>query len=134
MISRRAAGFTLIEVIAAILLSAIAMAAILPMLDRVFLLSHEPRTTLQAGLSLQSAMDGLVAWDAVHTNDPVLLHGHLGAMGGLCEGQAVEENAYIVLTNGVEAAAPAAITNLLKVVLRSTNTQETVTRLFAVPP
>ena len=65
---RRTSGFTLIEVIVAIVLSAIALAAILPMLDKVFLLSHEPRTTLQAGLSLQSAMEDLVVWHEAHTN------------------------------------------------------------------
>ena len=126
------AGFTLIEIIVAIILSAVAMAAILPMLDRVFLLSHEPRTTLQAGLSLQSAMDELVAWDMAHTNNPGLLQGHIPAQGGTFMGQTVAANRFIALTNGLESASPAT-NNLLKITLRNP-LGETATRLFSVPP
>ena len=125
-------GFTLIEIIVAIILSAVAMAAILPMLDRVFLLSHEPRTTLQAGLSLQAAMDELVAWDMAHTNNPALLHAHIPAQGGMFMGQTVAANRFIALTNGLESASPAT-NNLLKVTLRNP-LGETATRLFSVPP
>ena len=128
----RPTGFTLIEVIVAIILSAIAMAAILPMLDRVFLLSHEPRTTFQAGLSLQTAMDELVAWDMAHTNNPILLYGHLPAPGGTFMGQTVVANRFIALTNGIESTSPST-NNLLKVTLRNP-LGETATRLFSVPP
>ncbi len=128
----RPSGFTLIEIIVAILLSAIAMAALLPMLDRVFLLSHEPRTTLQNGLDLQGAMDELVAWDWAHTNRPDLLHAYLPAAGGSFMDQIVVENRFIVLTNGLESP-PAAHTNLLKVTLQNP-LGETATRLFSVPP
>ena len=132
MKKRRSAGFTLIEVIVAIILSAIALAAILPMLDRVFQLSHEPRTTLQDGLSLQTAMDELVAWDAAHSNDPALLQAHVQAAGGTFMGQTVATNRFVAFVNGAESAAPAT-NNLLKITLRN-RLGESVTRLFSVPP
>ena len=102
----RSSGFTLIEVIVAIVLSAISLVAILPMLDKVFLLSHEPRTTLQAGLSLQAAMDELVAWDMAHSNNPTLLYNHVPAPGGTFLGQTVVNLRFIALTNGVETIPP----------------------------
>ncbi len=122
------AGFTLIEVVVAIVLSAIALAAILPMLDRVFQLSHEPRTTLQDGLSLQAAMDELVFLHEAHTNNLAWLYGHVGAE---FQGQAVVDKYYLAFANGVETAA--ATNNLLKIVLRNAQ-GETATRLFTVPP
>ncbi len=124
-------GFTLIEVIVAIVLSAIAMAAILPMLDRVFQLSHEPRTTLQAGLDLQTAMDELVAWDMAHTNNPVLLYDHVPAAGGTFLGQTVVFNGFTAFSGGGEVAPTT--NNLLKISLRNP-LGETVTRLFGPPP
>lgn len=126
-------GFTLIEVIVAIVLSAIAMAAILPFLGSVFQLSHEPRTTLQSALSLQSAMERLVAWDMAHTNNPELLRAYVSSHGGTFEGQEVVINQYVAYVNGVETFGTVS-TNLLKLSLRSPETQETVERLFAVPP
>ena len=132
---RRNSGFTLIEVIVAIVLSAIALAAILPMLDKVFLLSHEPRTTLQAGLSLQSAMEDLVVWHEAHTNlydvPPPLeqLRTHVGLE---FEGQTVVQNAYVAFTNGLETTVTTNRT-LLKIVLRNP-LGETAARLFTVPP
>ena len=126
-------GFTLIEVIVAIVLSAIAMAAILPMLDRVFQLSHEPRTTLQDGLDLQSAMDGLVVWDAAHSNAPALLQEHIGAVGGLFQDMVVVNNGFVTFpgTGGNESAAANQL--LLKVTLQN-SLGETATRLFGPPP
>lgn len=126
-------GFTLIEVIVAIVLSAIAMAAILPFLGSVFQLSHEPRTTLQSALSLQAAMEQLVAWDMAHTNNPALLRAHVQAHGGTYAGQDVVMNQYVAYVGGVETFATTS-TNLLKISLRSPETQESVDRLFAVPP
>lgn len=123
-------GFTLIEVIVAVVISAIAMAAILPFLGRVFQLSHEPRTTLQAGLSLQSAMERLVARDMEQGHDPALLSQYVGA--GSYEGQAVMENRFVTYVNGQEGATTDR--ELLKIVLRNPETGETMTRLFAVPP
>ncbi len=128
----RSSGFTLIDVIVAIVLSAISLVAILPMLDKVFLLSHEPRTTLQAGLSLQAAMDELVAWDMAHSNNPTLLYNHVPAPGGTFLGQTVVNLRFIALTNGVETIPPVT-NNLLKVTLRNP-LGETTTRLFGPPP
>ncbi|HAL91500.1 MAG TPA: hypothetical protein DCM68_00540 [Verrucomicrobia bacterium] len=127
----RSSGFTLIEVIVAIILSAIMMAAILPMLDRVFQLSHEPRTTLQQGISLQAAMDGLVVWDAVHSNNPALLQAYVAANNPY-QGQTVVTNRFVAFTNGGYSTAPAT-NNLLHITLRNP-LGETVTRLFTVPP
>ena len=126
-------GFTLIEVIVAIVLSAIAMAAVLPMLDRVFQLSHEPRTTLQDGLDLQSAMDELVVWDAAHSNAPALLQEHVGDVGGSFQGMDVVNNGFVAFpgTGGAESSATDSL--LLKVTLRNP-LGETATRLFGPPP
>jgi len=128
---RRTNGFTLIEIIVAIVLSAIALAAILPMLDKVFLLSHEPRTTLQAGLDLQTAMEELVAWDDAHSNAPALVQAHVGSVGGTFMGQTVAFNAFTAFSGGGEVAPTT--NNLLKITLRNP-LGETITRLFAVPP
>jgi prepilin-type N-terminal cleavage/methylation domain-containing protein len=126
-------GFTLIEVIIAIVVSAIAMSAILPFLGRVFQLSHEPRTSLQSGLSLQAAMEHLVAFDMANTNNPLLVQSYLHAHGGVYSGQVVAANTFIAFTNGFESTTPAAL-NLLKVSLRNPETLERMERLFAVPP
>ena len=129
----RPAGFTLIEVIVAIVLSAIAMVAILPMLDRVFQLSHEPRTTLQDGLSLQTAMDELVAWDAAHSNVPALLQGHVPAAGGTFMDMTVVNNGYVTFPAAGGAEIATADPLLLKITLRNP-LGETATRLFGTPP
>jgi|GEM_PF-2097757 prepilin-type N-terminal cleavage/methylation domain-containing protein len=67
---RRPTGFTLIEVIVAIVLSTIAMAAILPFLGNVFMKSYEPRTQMDEGLALQSAMENLVVWHHESNTNP----------------------------------------------------------------
>lgn len=137
MKNARPAGFTLIEVIVAIILSAIAMTAILPMLDRVFQLSHEPRTTLQAGLSLQAAMDGLVTLHEAHSNDLRWLKAN--AKDHLPPGIGVAMNYNVEFTNGVNGIGrekpPYAVTttNLLKITLTNA-LGERATRLFTVPP
>lgn len=128
---RAPSGFTLIEVIVAIVLSAIAMAAILPMLDRVFLLSHEPRTTLQAGLSLQSAMDELVAYHHAHTNDLPELRQHVAESFPRGEISALQCD-YIAFTDEGIEPGPVSTNNLLKITLRN-ELGETATRLFPVP-
>jgi len=126
MKARRSRGFTLIEVLVAIVLSAIAMAAILPMLDQVFLRSHEPRTQLDEGIALQTAMENLVVW---HTNGLESLRLHIGAEGGSYLGvYPVQDNHYVEFSGGTEAAAGTA-TNLLKVTLRN-SLGEASTRLF----
>jgi prepilin-type N-terminal cleavage/methylation domain-containing protein len=138
----RPSGFTLIEVIVAIVLSAIAMAAILPMLDRVFLLSHEPRTTLQAGLDLQTAMDGLVTLHDANDNNvgwlkTNLLANRIVLPAGI---SVVASNTYnvdfVLIADGRWREKPSGSvtsTNLLKVTLRN-SLGERATRLFTVPP
>lgn len=135
----RPSGFTLIEVIVAILLSAIAMAAILPMLDRVFQLSHEPRTTLQQGLSLQSAMEQLVLNHEAHSNNLSWLWNNVAA--GLPAGIGVDRSFthMVEFTNGpggIRVEKPpytVAATNLYKITLTN-SLGESVARLFTVPP
>ncbi len=133
MKSGRQNGFTLIEVVVTIIISAIAMAAILPFLGQVFLLSHEPRTTLQAELALQSAMESLVGWDASRRNDPALLQSYVSSHGGTYSGQTVVANVFVTFTNGTESFTPSH-PHILKVSLASPLTGERVTRLFGVPP
>ena len=132
-------GFTLIEVVVAIVLSAIAMAAILPMLDRVFLLSHEPRTTLQDGLDLQTAMDGLVTLHDSHFNNVAWLKDNLAVHLPAGIGVVVSNTHYVEFTiigdgRGRERL-PGSVTatNLLKVTLQNSR-GERATRLFTVPP
>ena len=129
MNATRPTGFTLIEVIVAILLSAIAMTAILPMLDRVFQLSHEPRTTLQDGLNLQAALDELVVQHEAHGHDLAWLYEHVGSEYG---GQTVRDKYYVAFTAAGAETAPTT-NNLLKITLRNAQ-GETVTRLFTVAP
>ena len=139
MKTRRPAGFTLIEVIVALVLAAIAMAAILPMLDRVFQLSHEPRTTLQDGLDLQAAMDGLVTLHEAHFNDVAWLKNNLAAHLPSGIGVVMSNTHYVEFTiigdgRGRERL-PGSVTatNLLKVTLQN-SLGERATRLFTVPP
>lgn len=135
----RTAGFTLIEVIVAIVLSAIALTAILPMLGRVFQLSHEPRTTLQAGLSLQAAMDGLVTLHEAHTNDLTWLRLHAKDNLPPGVGLVATKTYHVEFTNGVDRVGrekpPYAVstTNLYKITLTNALGEYAV-RLFTVPP
>ncbi len=123
----RTTGFTLIEVIIAIILSAIAMAAILPMLDRVFQLSHEPQQQLRDGLSLQAAMEDLVTW---HTNGLEALKDHVDSEG-VAGRYAVQYNGYVSFPGNVES--PVVVSNnLLKVTIQN-DLGETLTRLFPEP-
>lgn len=130
MKSRRPSGFTLIEVIVAIVLSAIAMAAILPLLGNVFLLSHEPRQQLHEAFALQSAMDELVVWhrENIQTADlgPLVAHvdDHFPRNG------VVAQRAYIEFIGETESSTAKA--DLLKVTLRN-SLGETLVRLFTVP-
>lgn len=121
------AGFTLIEVIATLVLTALAFLALLPFLDRVFLQSHEPRIQLQQAMNLQSAMENLVA---THTNTLANLSTRIGAAGTAAgDGVTVLENEYITFTGGLESGSPSS-NNLLKVTLQNT-LGEQVTRIFS---
>jgi len=121
-------GFTLVEVIVAIVISALAMAALLPFLGDVFLLAHEPRVQLRDALSLQSVMEDLVAF---HTNGLDVLRVEIGNEGTHYRGTfRVVDNHYTAFNNTVEI--PPATNNLLKVTLEN-GLGETVTRLFTEP-
>ena len=124
MSARRPDGFTLIEVIVAIVLAAIAMAAILPLLGNVFMASHEPLMQMNEGIALQKAMEDLVVW---HTNGLESLRTHIGTEGGTYSNFAVQHNRYVEYPGGSEA--PAGTTNLLKITLRNSQ-GEFITRLF----
>jgi prepilin-type N-terminal cleavage/methylation domain-containing protein len=125
-------GFTLIEVILALVVTALALVAVLPFLDRVFLLGHEPREQLRAALSLQSAMDGLVLEHRLHTNDLEHLRMHVGSEGATYASEFVVINNHYVDFPGNLEAVDASHTNLLKITLQNT-LGEQVTRLFTVP-
>lgn len=123
----------MLEVIAAILLTALAMVAVFPYLDRVFLLAHEPATTLQEAFALQTAMEHLVAWDGANTNDPERLQQYLQTHP-VFMGQRVVSNLFVGFTTDGQLDTSPATNVLLLVGLQNTSTLETVTRLFAPPP
>lgn len=133
MNGRRPAGFTLIEVVAAIVLSAIAMAAILPFLSNVFLRSYEPRTEMDEGLALQTAMENLVVWHhanvgAASTNSLERLRQYVAT--NLPAGIVARETNYVDFAGSAETASTNPV--LLKVTLAN-GFNEAVTRLFARP-
>ncbi len=123
-------AFTLIEVVATLVLTALAFLALLPFLDQVFLRSHEPRVQLQQAMNLQSAMENLVT---SHTNSLENLRTRIGSAGSAVGGGVtVSENQYITFTGGLESGSPSS-NNLLKVTLRNTLGEE-VTRIFTERP
>ncbi len=133
MNGRRPAGFTLIEVVAAIVLSAIAMAAILPFLSNVFLRSYEPRTQMDEGLALQTAMENLVVWHsfnsgAAGTHSLERLRQYVAT--NLPAGIVARETNYVDFAGSAETASTNPV--LLKVTLAN-GFNEAVTRLFARP-
>jgi prepilin-type N-terminal cleavage/methylation domain-containing protein len=122
-------GFTLIEVIVTLVLSAIAMAALVPFMGRVFLLSHETGAQLQGGLDIRSAMEDLVARN---TNAVERIRVRVGAQGGTYLGQfVVVDNRYVAFPGNAESVV-VSTNNLLKVTLRNPQ-GETLTRLFTNP-
>lgn len=131
MKSERTSGFTLIEVIVTIVIMAIALAAALPLLDRVFLQSHEPRVLLHGGLDLYATMEDLVAW---HTNSLEDLRGYVGSEGGAYPVDTrfvVVDNHYVAFPGNLESATVAS-NNLLKVTLQAAS-GERLTRIFTEP-
>ena len=130
---RRPAGFTLIEVVVAILFSAIAMAAVLPFLSDVFYRSSEPRIQMHDALALQAAMDGLIAeYVTLATNETlVMFQGRVGSVvATFSPSVTVRANNFTRFVNGAEVAPTN--TTLLKVMLQNRQ-GETLTRLFAKP-
>lgn len=124
MSGHRPAGFTLIEVIVVIVLTAVAMGAILPFLGNVFMASHEPLTQMNEGIALQETMEDLVAG---HTNSLESLRVRVGSEGGAYSNFTVLYNRYVEFPGGSENPAG---TNLLKVTLQN-SLGESITRLFA---
>lgn len=126
----RSTGFTLLEVVAVIVFSAIAMAAILPFLGNVFLRSAEPRLQLHDGLRLQAAMDALIAEHvAMPTNDLRVFQRRVtGVVTAVGADISVRGNQFVRFTNGQEVAATTT-RNLLRITLQNAQ-GETMTRLF----
>ncbi len=123
-------GFTLIELIAIIVLAALALVAILPFMGETFLRSHEPRTQLVHALDLQSAMEDLVA---AYTNELSSLHHFVGPVGGTVAGRfVVIENAFVEFTYPGLSETGSADEHLLKITIGN-EVGDRVTRLFSVP-
>lgn len=123
-------GFTLIELIAIIVLAALALVAILPFMGETFLRAHEPRTQLVNALDLQSAMEDLVA---THTNDLSALHHFVGPAGGTLGGRfTVIENAFVEFTYPGLSETGSAEEHLLKITIGN-EVGDRMTRLFSVP-
>ncbi len=128
---RRTHGFTLIEVVVTIVISAIALAAIVPLLGQVFLRSYEPRAQLREAVELHSAMENLSALQP--TMGLVQFRNQVGAEGGLYAGRfTVVHNRYVTFSGSTEGGVPAT-NNLLKVTLRNALGEE-LSRLFAEAP
>ena len=122
-------GFTLVEVLVVIVLLTISLAAILPFLDQVYLMSFEPGVQLRENYALRSAMEELVLW---HTNGLDSLLQHVGDEGSSFLGQfTVVDNRYITFSANQEVGSVSS-NNLLKITLEN-NLGETATRLFTVP-
>ncbi len=124
-------GFTLIEVIVTIVISAIALAAVVPLLGAVFMRSHEPHGQLRDGAELHSAMENLVARHLPGNGiDLESLRTAVGAEGSSpADGLTVVHNRYVSFVGGVESGTPATNT-LLKVTLAN-GLGERLSRLFA---
>jgi prepilin-type N-terminal cleavage/methylation domain-containing protein len=122
-------GFTLVEVLVVIVLLTISLAAILPFLDQVYLMSYEPGAQLRENYALRSAMEELVVR---HTNGLDSLKQHVGEEGTSYQGHfIVVDNCYITFTANHEAGSVSS-NNLLKITLEN-RLGETATRLFTVP-
>jgi prepilin-type N-terminal cleavage/methylation domain-containing protein len=119
-------GFTLLEVIATLVVAAIAASVLIPLLGRVFARNYETRVQYREIADLQSAMESLVTRG---TNSLAVLSAHVGAEGGTYAGRyTVVQNRYVQFSGGAEASATN--TALLKITLQN-SLGETVTRLFA---
>jgi len=124
-------GFTLIEVIVTIVISAIALAAVVPLLGSVFMRANEPYAQLRDGTELHSAMENLVALQLpANALDLESLHTDVGAEGSSpADGLTVVHNRYVSFAGGVESDTSATNT-LLKVTLGN-RLGERLSRLFA---
>ncbi|HMP73827.1 MAG TPA: type II secretion system protein [Kiritimatiellia bacterium] len=126
MTSSSKQGFTLLEVIATIVISTIALVALLPLLDTVFARSSAPRTSLTAAFDLHASMEQIVS---TNTNTLEALRLNIGPENSFFNGQhLVVHNRYIEFIGQVEALNPAN-PRLLKVTLQN-QLGERLTRLF----
>ena len=126
-------GFSLVEVIVAIVVTAVAATVAIPYLNGILTRSQRPMATLRAAIDLHTAMENIVG---AYTNNPAALSASVGAEGGSYQnvyGQyAVVYNRFIQFS-GANAEQAATGTNLLlKVAIRNSQ-GETLTRLFGVP-
>ncbi len=127
----KSGGFTLLEVVVAIVIIALALAAVVPLLSQVFMRSYEQPVQLRDAVDLHSAMEDLVASQG--TNTLATLHAATGAEGSLLNGRfTVVHNRYVTFTGGAEGGSPA-FNTLLKITLRNA-LGEQLTRLFAEEP
>ncbi len=125
-------GFTLIEVIITILLSALAMGAVVPLLGPVFMRSHEGPALLRDALDLHTAMENLSARQ--ETDSLVQIQSAVGSEGSLYQGRfPVVHNRFVTFTGSTEGGTPTT-NNLLRVTLGSAQTSERLTRHFAEAP
>lgn len=130
--NRAIKGFTLIEVILTILLSALALGAILPLIGPVFLRSHEGPALLQDALDLHTAMENLASQQ--ETDTLLQIQTAVGNEGDLYQGRfAVIHNRFVTFTGHSEGGTPTT-NNLLRVTLGSNVTGEELTRHFVEEP
>ena len=130
--NRSARGFTLIEVIITILLSALAMGAVVPLLGPVFLRGHEGPALLRGALDLHTAMENLAARQ--ETDSLAQIQTAVGSEGSLFEGRfPVVHNRFVTFTGTTEGGTPST-NNLLRITLGSVGTSEQLTRHFAEAP
>jgi len=128
---RNRRGFTLIEVVITIVISALALAAIVPLLGPLFMRSHEPHAQLREAIDLHTAMENLSALQPTLTLPQ--FSNAIGAEGSLHDNRfTVVHNRYVTFQGNAEGGTPAT-NNLLKVTLRNALGEE-LSRLFAEAP
>ncbi len=121
-------GFTLIEVVITIVISALALAAIVPLLGRLFTSSHEPPAQLREAVELHAAMENLSALQPTLTLSQ--FSNTIGPEGDLYANRfTIIHNRYVTFTGNTEGGTPAT-NSLLKVTLRNA-LGEDLSRLFA---
>lgn len=129
--NKKAAGFTLIEIVVTIVVMSIALAAVVPLLSHAFMRSYELPMQLRAATGLHSAMEDIVALQAADTL--ASLHVTVGPEGEVWgDGYRVVHNRYVTFVGGQETGNPVDQV-LLKITLRNA-LGEQLTRLFAEAP
>jgi type II secretory pathway pseudopilin PulG len=130
------AGFSLVEVIFALVLIAVAGAMLVTLVSRSSTQVNRPRETLSEALSLQSVMENIVARDAV-LGDLSVLSAEIGSEGSAANNSFgvydVLHNRFVEFDGANQEVVAVTTTNLLKVSIRD-NLGETITRLFSEEP